>query len=108
MSLSFIDELAASPAQAHRAVVMCRNRFFEGETIEVLSPGRGVFTIQPTRLVWHAADDASPDDVERRREGVLAGADPMETYSFDCGEQLRAGDILRVLRTDQCEGRTIE
>ena len=124
VSLSFIDELAASPAQTHRAVVMCRNRFFEGETLEVLSPGRGVFTIQPTRLVWHAADDASPDDVERRREGVLAGADPrvvggtlcavnvanrtMETYSFDCGEELRAGDILRVLRTDQCEGRTIE
>ena len=124
VSLSFIDELAASPEQAHRAVVMCRNRFFEGETLEVLSPGRGVFTIQPTRLVWHAADDASPDDVERRREGVLAGADPrvvggtlcavnvanrtMETYSFDCGEELRAGDILRVLRTDQCEGRTIE
>ena len=124
VSLSFIDELAASPAQTHRAVVMCRNRFFEGETLEVLSPGRGVFTVQPTRLVWHAADDASPDDVERRREGVLAGADPrvvggtlcavnvanrtMETYSFDCGEELRAGDILRVLRTDQCEGRTIE
>lgn len=124
VSLSFIDELAASPAQTHRAVVMCRNRFFEGETLEVLSPGRGVFTIKPTRLVWHAADDASPDDVERRREGVLAGADPrvaggtlcavnvanrtMETYSFDCGEELRAGDILRVLRTDQCEGRTIE
>lgn len=124
VSLSFIDELATSPAQAHRAVVMCRNRFFEGETLEVLSPGRGVFTIRPTRLVWHAADDASPDDVERRREGVLAGANPrvaggtlcavnvanrtMETYSFDCGEELRAGDILRVLRTDQCEGRTIE
>lgn len=124
VSLSFIDELAASPAQAHRVVVTCRNRFFEGETLEVLSPGRGVFTIQPTRLVWHAADDASPDDVERRREGVLAGADPrvaggtlcavnvanrtMETYSFDCGEELRAGDILRVFRTDQCEGRTIE
>ena len=124
VSLSFIDELAASPVQAYRAVVMCRNRFFEGETLEVLSPGRGVFAIQPTRLVWHAADDASPDDVERRREGVLAGADPrvaggtlcavnvanrtMETYSFDCGEELRAGDILRVLRTDQCEGRTIE
>lgn len=124
VSLSFIDELAVSPAQAHRAVVTCRNRFFEGETLEVLSPGRGVFTIQPTRLVWHAADDASPDDVERRREGVLAGADPrvvggtlcavnvanrtMETYSFDCGEELCAGDILRVLRTDQCEGRTIE
>lgn len=124
VSLSFIDELAASPAQAYRAVVMCRNRFFEGETLEVLSPGRGVFAIQPTRLVWHAADDASPDDVERRREGVLAGADQrvvggtlcavnvanrtMETYSFDCGEELRAGDILRVLRTDQCEGRAIE
>ena len=124
VSLSFIDGLAASPVQAYRAVVMCRNRFFEGETLEVLSPGRGVFTIQPTRLVWHAADDASPDDVERRREGVLAGADSrvvggtlcavnvanrtMETYSFDCGEELRAGDILRVLRTDQCEGRTIE
>lgn len=124
VSLSFIDGLAASPAQTHRAVVMCRNRFFEGETLEVLSPGRGVFTIKPTRLVWHAADDASPDDVERRREGVLAGADPhvvggtlcavnvanrtMETYSFDCAEELRAGDILRVLRTDQCEGRTIE
>ena len=124
VSLSFIDELAASPVQAYRAVVMCRNRFFEGETLEVLSPGRGVVAFQPTRLVWHAADDASPDDVERRREGVLAGADPrvaggtlcavnvanrtMETYSFDCGEELRAGDILRVLRTDQCEGRTIE
>ena len=124
VSLSFIDGLAASPAQTHRAVVMCRNRFFEGETLEVLSPGRGVFTIKPTRLVWHAAVDASPDDVERRREGVLAGADPhvvggtlcavnvanrtMETYSFDCAEELRAGDILRVLRTDQCEGRTIE
>ena len=62
--------------------------------------------------------------MERRREGVLAGADPrvvggmlcavnvanrtMETYSFDCGKELCAGDILRVLRTDQCEGRAIE
>ena len=124
VSLSFIDELAASPAQAHRSVAMCRNRFFEGETLEVLSPGRGVFTLKPTRLVWHAADDANPDDVERRREGVLAGADPrvvggtlcavnvanrtMETYSFDCEEELREGDILRVLRAGQCEGRTIE
>ena len=124
VSIEFIDGIAASPAQTHRVRVACRNRFFEGEPLEVLSPGRGVFTVRPMRIVWHAGPDADPDDAEKRREGVVAGADPqvvggtlcamnvanrtMEEYSFDCDAELREGDILRVLRSGQCEGRTIE
>ncbi len=123
VSVDFIDGLAASPAQPHRVRVACRNRFFEGEALEVLSSGRDVFTIRPTRIVWHAGPDADPDDAEKRREGAIAGADPqviggtlctmnvanrtMEEYSFDCDAELHEGDILRVLRSDQCEGRTI-
>ncbi len=123
VSVDFIDGIAASPAQTRRVRVACRNRFFEGETLEVLSPGRDVFTIHPTRIVWHAGPKADSDDVERRREGVVAGADPqvvggalcavnvanrtMEEYSFDCDADLREGDIIRVLRSDLCEGRII-
>ena len=123
VSTGFIDSIAASPAQRYRVVVVCRNRFFEGERLEVLSPGRDVFTVAPTRLVWHAGSDADPDDVEKRKEGVIAGANPqmaggtlcavnvanrtMETYSFDCDAPLREGDIVRILRAGQCEGRTI-
>ncbi len=124
VSVDFIDAIASSPAQPYRVRVVCRNRFFEGEALEVLSPGRDVATIRPTRLVWHADAKADPDDVEKRREGVLAGADPMvaggtlcamnvanrtmQEYSFDCDLELREGDILRVLRAGQCEGRRIE
>ncbi len=123
VSVDFIDGIAASSAQANRVRVACRNRFFEGETLEVLSPGRDVFTIRPTRIVWHAGPKADPDDVEKRREGVVAGADPqmaggtlcavnvanrtMEEYSFDCDAELREGDIIRVLRIGQDEGRVI-
>ena len=93
VSLSFIDELAASPAQAYRAVVMCRNRFFEGETLEVLSPGRGVFTIQPTflpapiRALWAARCALLMWQIERwRRIRSIVGKSCERAIFFACCE----------------------
>lgn len=113
-----------SDAPAYRVQVICRNRFFEGETLEVLSPAADeVRTCEVRDLVWHVAPESDVADVEKRGEGFELGPDPavaggklakvtvanrtMERYSFALPFPLQEGDILRISRTNQDKGRNL-
>lgn len=106
-----------------RIEVLCRNRFFAGENLEVVSPDADVRTVTVEGLVWHARPETDLSDVERDGIGRLIGPDPlceggtlvavevanrtMERYSFVAPFGLREGDILRVRREGQDVGRVL-
>ena len=113
-----------APVQgAYRAFVVCRNRFYEGEELEILSPGQPVRTCKVEQLVWHVAPNSDVADVEKRDEGFQIGADitaadaklakvsvanrAMDRYSFQVPFPLKERDILRIVRGDQDLGRQL-
>lgn len=116
-------ECEAPEAGAYRAHIVCRNRFYEGEELEVLSPGEPVRTCKVESLVWHVAPESDVADVEKRDEGFQIGADitpsdaklakvsvanrAMNNYSFQTPFPLRERDILRIVRKDQDLGRDL-
>ena len=71
-----------------RVCVEMRNRFYEGETLEVLSPGAAFLTRLPVRELRDG--DGEPCTDAKRVQ---------EHYSFACEVALEAGDILRRRRT---------
>ena len=103
--------------------VLCRNRFFEGEELEVISPDAAVRTCPVKRLVWHAGPDADLKDIERDGLGRIIGPDPsceggtlvavevanrtMERYSFAVPFELHERDIMRIRRDGQDVGRVL-
>lgn len=106
-----------------RVDVLCRNRFFEGEELEVISPDAAVRTVQVEGLVWHAGPDADLKDIERDGLGRIVGPDPsceggtlvavevanrtMERYSFAVPFELHERDIMRIRRDGQDVGRVL-
>lgn len=106
-----------------RVDVLCRNRFFEGEELEVISPDADVRTVRVESLVWHAGPDADLKDIERDGLGRIVGADPsceggtlvavevanrtMERYSFAVPFELHERDIMRIRRDGQDVGRVL-
>ena len=104
-------------APSWRVTLACRNRFREGEELEVLSPASDVFRVAARGLLWHAAPEADVSEVERRGGGVALGPDPgreggllvrvdvanrtMERYSILSPRPLAEGDILRIARPGQ-------
>ena len=106
----------------HRVEVVCRNRFFAGETLEVISPDALVRTCLVQGLVWHAGSDADLSDIERDNLGRIIGPDPscpggtlvavpvanrtMERYSFAAPFLLRKLDIMRIRRDGLDLGRS--
>ena len=123
------EALAADPAcdnpteGAYRASIVCRNRFYEGEELEILSPGQPVRTCKVEQLVWHVAPNSDVADVEKRDEGFQIGADitdadaklakvsvanrAMDRYSFQVPFPLKERDILRIVRGGQDLGRQL-
>ena len=71
-----------------RVCVEMRNRFYEGETLEVLSPGAAFLTRLPVRELRDG--DGEPCMDAKRVQ---------EHYSFACEVALEAGDILRRRRS---------
>ncbi len=67
-----------------RVTAQMRNRFREGETLEVLSPGKD---FGKEFRVCNITDSFGAPAPDAKRV--------METYSFDCPYPLREGDILR-------------
>ena len=65
-----------------------RNRFFKGETLEVLAPGIVPFSVTPQ--VLYNADG----------EAVEATNHPMMQFSFPCETELPAGAFLRKQKTE--------
>lgn len=106
-----------------RVEVLCRNRFFEGEELEVISPDAAVRTCLVEGLVWHAGPDADLKDIERDGLGRIIGSDPsceggmlvavevanrtMERYSFAVPFELHERDIMRIRRDGQDVGRVL-
>lgn len=106
-----------------RVEVLCRNRFFEGEELEVISPDADVRMVRVENLRWHAAPEADLSDIERDGIGRLIGPDPsceggtlvavgvanrtMERYSFTVPFELHERDILRIRRAGQDVGRVL-
>lgn len=79
-------------AREGRVRVRCRNRFYQGDVLEVLSPG------QPIREV--AIDDLCLEYSDGSNEPVETACRTMDTYSFATGNALQMRDILRARRTD--------
>ena len=114
---------AAEGDALFRAEVLCRNRFFEGEELEVISPDADVRTVRVENLRWHAAPETDLSDIERDGIGRLVGPDPsceggtlvavgvanrtMERYSFTVPFELHERDILRIRRAGQDVGRVL-
>lgn len=75
-----------------RVQVVCRNRFYEDDALEVLSPHRPIRSIEVKDLHLEYADgNAQAASVANRA---------MEAYSFASSELLEPRDILRVKRKD--------
>lgn len=114
---------AAEGDALFRVEVLCRNRFFEGEELEVISPDADVRTVRVENLRWHAAPETDLSDIERDGVGRLVGPDPsceggtlvavgvanrtMERYSFTVPFELHERDILRIRRAGQDVGRVL-
>ena len=114
---------AAEGDALFRVEVLCRNRFFEGEELEVISPDADVRTVRVENLRWHAAPETDLSDIERDGIGRLVGPDPsceggtlvavgvanrtMERYSFTVPFELHERDILRIRRDGQDVGRVL-
>ncbi len=72
--------------------VYCRNRFYNNDTLEVLSPHAPLFKFTVFELCEVFADNAYvPCEVANKAMGV---------YSFVCERELHPHDILRVMRKD--------
>lgn len=110
-------------SEPYRVETLCRNRFFEGEELEAISPDAAVRTCTVKRLVWHAAPGTDLKDIERDGLGRIIGPDPtcpggtlvavevanrtMERYSFAVSFELHERDILRIRREGQDVGRVL-
>ena len=75
-----------------RVTVTCRNRFYEGDALEALSPHQPVRPLMVKGLRFEGAG-AGPGP-------VTVASRAMERYSFTTGLSLAPHDILRVKRRD--------
>lgn len=89
----WVAEVLESPKEG-RVKVACRNRFYEGDTLELLSPhhtgSTATLTVQDLRLEF--------TNGESEPTGTANKA--MDTYSFATAQNLHPHDILRVKRKD--------
>ncbi len=70
--------------EGSRIAVELRNRIFEGDLIEVLSPDS-----LGQQFIAHALEDSSGDR-------VTAATRPGEVYTMECDAQVAVGDLLRI------------
>lgn len=73
-----------------RVFAICRNRFEEGEELQVLAPHTSPYAVKVRDLRWH------PEEGEPERVDVANRT--METYSFEVDKPLEAGSYLRAIR----------
>lgn len=89
-----------SDAGQTSVLVRCRNRFYEGDTLEVLSPHVPVKSVIVANLaeVFEGFDDAGNPIVTKIPCNTASKA--MGLYSFDVPFDLHEHDMLRVRRKD--------
>lgn len=92
-----VDRARSGDGGAWRTLVKCRNRFYEGDELELLSPHRGVtpVVVEALEEVFVAEDgeetDAVPVDVANKAMGTYAFVTPIPLHRYD---------ILRAKRRD--------
>lgn len=106
----WVAEVLEAPVEG-RVKVACRNRFYEGDTLEILSPhtfysggdvaeadvaGCGEGEDAPSLVVRDLRLEFAGGGYESTKTANRA----MDTYSFYTDHQLRPSDILRVKRKD--------
>ncbi len=72
----------------------CHNRFSEGDSLELLAPGRPIATFAVKNLTW-LARGGDPDETIWPQPVPTANR-TMETYSFISDVEMSAGDFLRM------------
>lgn len=82
---------AEAPDGVWRVKAKCRNRFYEGDVLEVLSPGKPIRSIQVHALAEVYDEAEVPAEVACKA---------MALYAFDAPFLLEPRDILRVRRKD--------
>lgn len=89
-----------SDEEPKTVLVRCRNRFYEGDTLEVLSPHAPVRTVAVTNLaeVFEGFDEAGSPIVTKMPCDTASKA--MGLYSFEVPFDLHKHDMLRVRRKD--------
>lgn len=70
----------------------CRNRLYEGDALEVLSPGKPIEVVTIEELAREYSDGT--------QEPVECANQSMEIYSFLCSTPLQKNDMLRSYRKD--------
>lgn len=78
----------------YRITVRCRNRFEEGQSLEVLAPRGAVATVRVAHLLWHP--DPTDDEPAPEPQPVAVANRSCNLYSFTACEPVAAGGFLRV------------
>lgn len=87
--------IAADPSRA-RVFARCRNRFAEGDVLEILEPASPVREVRVSGLAWHPVTDADGCARTSVPEAVAVANRSCEIYSFACEEAPVPGSFLRV------------
>lgn len=89
-----LDVEACQPCEdGFRVEGICRNRFWEGSELEVLSPGQPVRTLR-VRSLRHVPEQGCPSEVDIANRA-------MERYAFWSPFELHEHDIARIQRAER-------
>ncbi len=87
------DVVASPSARPGRICVRCRNRFAEGDVLEVLAPHQSVRQIAVKGLCWHPESDG--DEPATQPQPVPVANRSCQIYSFECDDVPCPGSFLR-------------
>lgn len=90
------DVVSCEPAAGNvwHLVARCRNRFAEGDVLEVLEPRVAVRKVTVRNLTW--VSDPAIDEAEFVSSAVPVANRSCNLYRFEVGERIEPGSFLRV------------
>ena len=94
------DSASKSQRGRYRVMVKCRNRFYPGDTLELLSPGMPITPLAVRDLAEVFETKHEDGTVLRNEVPADSACKAMHPYTFTCDIPLRKRDILRVKRKD--------
>ena len=89
-----VDCEASLGIAPYRLVTRCRNRYCEGDEIEILAPRRAVKTLKIRNLTW--IPSASEEDPHPRPTPVAVANRSCDHYYIDCDEPIEPGSFIRI------------
>lgn len=89
-----IDSASASQPARYHLLTRCRNRYCEGDTIEILAPRKQVKQVVIRNLTWLPAP--TEDAPNPQPTPVAVANRSCDLYRFDIDEPVEAGSFVRV------------